>query len=188
MIEGVIRTRVGYAGGRKKNPSYRSMGDHTETVQVDYDPQIITYAQLLQIFWDSHQFDSKAWSRQYMNAVFYHGQLQKKLAEQSLAAAAARRGIKPDEVRTAILPAGPFTYAELYHQKYALTRYHDIREFLEKIYPDPKSLADSSVATRLNAFLGTGFDWKAQRLQQELPSYGLPAKLEKQVLKAAQRR
>ena len=45
----MIRTRVGYAGGRKADPTYRSMGDHTETVQVDYDPGRITYGQLLEI-------------------------------------------------------------------------------------------------------------------------------------------
>jgi peptide methionine sulfoxide reductase MsrA len=55
MIEGVIRTRVGYAGGRQDNPDYGHIGDHTETVQVDYDPQRITYNGLLEIFWQSHK-------------------------------------------------------------------------------------------------------------------------------------
>jgi len=47
IIDGVIRTRVGYAGGRKKNPDYHNLGDHTEAVQVDYDPRRISYEQLL---------------------------------------------------------------------------------------------------------------------------------------------
>jgi len=72
MIEGVIRTRVGYAGGEMEGPSYGKMGDHAETVQVDFDPGRITYAQLLKIFWASHRPTSRNWSRQYMNAIFYH--------------------------------------------------------------------------------------------------------------------
>ena len=48
---GVIATRVGYAGGTKKDPTYRSMGDHSETVQIDYDPDAITYGGLLAEFW-----------------------------------------------------------------------------------------------------------------------------------------
>jgi hypothetical protein len=80
MIEGVIRTRVGYAGGEMEEPSYGKMGDHTETVQVDFDPGRITYAQLLEIFWASHRPTSRNWSRQYMNAIFYHDDEQRRLA------------------------------------------------------------------------------------------------------------
>ena len=80
MIEGVIRTRVGYAGGRLKAPTYTHIGDHTETVQVDYDPAQITYAELLEVFWQGHNPRSRPYSRQYMAAVFYHNQEQKELA------------------------------------------------------------------------------------------------------------
>jgi peptide methionine sulfoxide reductase MsrA len=61
---------VGYAGGMKKNPTYRSLGDHTETVQIDFDPSVIPYGELLAVFWESHEPGSSTWSRQYMNAVF----------------------------------------------------------------------------------------------------------------------
>jgi len=50
----VIRTRVGYAGGSTNNPTYYNLGDHSETVQIDYDPTRISYEELLEVFWDSH--------------------------------------------------------------------------------------------------------------------------------------
>jgi peptide-methionine (S)-S-oxide reductase len=84
-----------------------------------------------------------------------------------------------------IIPVKVFTYAEAYHQKYYLTRQHDIRDFLSSKYPDGKGLADSAVATRLNAYLGSGMalDWEAFR--DELASYGLPEPLETRLRKAA---
>ena len=53
-LPGVNRTRVGFAGGTTKNPTYRKMGDHTETVEVDYDSSIISYETLLKEFWRNH--------------------------------------------------------------------------------------------------------------------------------------
>ena len=77
----MIRTRVGYTGGRKLNPTYYSLGDHTESFQVDYDPTQISYQQLLDIFWDSHNPTRGAWSRQYRAAIFVHNEAQTQLAD-----------------------------------------------------------------------------------------------------------
>lgn len=52
--KGVIRTRVGFTGGKKENPAYKNLGDHTEAVDVDYDPNIVSYEQLLELFWSNH--------------------------------------------------------------------------------------------------------------------------------------
>ena len=52
--QGVIRTRVGFTGGSSENPTYRSLGDHTETVEVEYDPHLTSYGNLLDIFWANH--------------------------------------------------------------------------------------------------------------------------------------
>lgn len=113
-----------------------------------------------------------------MNAVFYHDDAQKKAAEKSRAAAAKAQGITVEEVQTGILPVGDFTYAEAYHQKYYLTRFRDLRKALTDTYGDGKSLADSTVATRLNAYLGSGMkkDWKV--FLEELPQYSLPKEFE----------
>lgn len=159
------------------------MGDHTEAISIDYDPKVVTYDQLLTQFWNAHRCDMNNSSQQYMNAVFYQNETQRKLAEASRAKQAERLDISISDVKTAILPVNQFTYAENYHQKYYLTRHSDIREFLSKTYPDSKSLADSTVATRLNAYLGSGIrkDWKI--FLKELPSYGLPENLQQRLEK-----
>lgn len=123
--------------------------------------------------------------RQYMNAVFYRDENQRQLAEQSRLDEAARHNMPVTDIKTAILPINGFTYAEDYHQKYILTRYSDLRGFLNTTYPDAKSLADSTVATRLNAYLGSGLRQHANTLLEELPSYGLPADLEDSLRKLA---
>ncbi|BDS07587.1 hypothetical protein NT6N_26270 [Oceaniferula spumae] len=164
------------------------MGDHTEAISIDFDPNVISYEKLLVYFWNGHRCQYSGMGRQYMNAVFYQNDEQKKIAEASRSKQAEQLGIKETEVKTKIIPVGEFTYAEGYHQKYALTRQHDLRDFLEQTYPSSKELADSTVATRLNAYLGNGAakDWKA--FLQELPSYGLPENLESQVRKIAERK
>ncbi len=181
----MLRTRVGYAGGTESNPTYRSMRDHTEAISIDFDPTVITYQQLLGHFWNAHRCDYSNSSRQYMNAVFYQNEKQLKAAEDSRAKQAQKLGISIGDVKTEIIPVREFTYAEGYHQKYYLTRHTDIRDFLSKNYPTGKALADSTVAARLNAYLGSGMqkNWKA--FLKELPSYGLPEALEAKLKKAA---
>ena len=100
--------RVGYAGGSKKNPSYYSLGDHTETVEVDYDPNETNYEEMLSMFWNNHNPTVKC-KRQYMSAIFYHDEEQKNLAEKTM------KEVKPDfkaPITTLILPAKEFYDAE----------------------------------------------------------------------------
>lgn len=184
----MLRTRVGYCGGTKESPTYRSMGDHTEAVAIDFDPRVIGYEDLLERFWASHHCGSGSWGRQYMNAVFYHNDEQRKLAEASKEKAARKQGLAPDKVKTAILPVGVFTYAEGYHQKYSLRRNSEVRLFLEEVYPTPKEFADSTVATRLNAFLGSGMDRDLDSFEQEIGKFGLPEKLQASVLQNVRKR
>jgi len=180
----VLRTRAGYAGGEKENPSYYSLGNHTEVLSIDYDPTVLSYTDLLDIFWAAHRCDQVNRSRQYMNAVFYHDEAQKKAAEESRASAGKKQGVEGAEIQTSILPVGSFTYAEAYHQKYYLTQNPEVRNELTAIYKDGKSFADSTVATRLNAYLGSGMkkDWKV--FLAELPEFGLSDELEEALSKA----
>jgi peptide methionine sulfoxide reductase MsrA len=127
------------------------MGDHTETVQVDYDPRVITYEQLLQVFWDSHHPAGKAWSRQYMNAVFYHNDRQRQLATASKEAMAKKIG-RP--VGSAVVPLRSFTLAEDYHQKYLLKGNKKLLDEMKKVYPRPQDFIDSTAVTRLNGYVG----------------------------------
>lgn len=157
------------------------MGDHTEAISIDYDPSVISYSELLAYFWKGHRCEYNNSSTQYMNAVFYRNNEQKELAETGLKIRAASLGISADAVATKILPVKVFTYAEKYHQKYAIRG--DIRARIDEIYPDSKSLADSTVATRLNAYLGRGEDQNRSEFLEELAEYGLSEALEKEVRK-----
>jgi len=181
-----LRTRVGYCGGKKAKPTYHDLGDHTEAFSLDYDPEVVSYEDLLERFWNGHRCNRNNSSRQYMNAVFYRSVEQKQLAEASRDRHAATVGTLPSNIATEILPVAEFTYAEGYHHKYYLTRYSEIRAFLEQAYPSAKQLADSTVATRLNAYLGSGVDRDWQSFLAELPDYGLPEEIENTLQKTAE--
>lgn len=168
VLKGVVRTRVGYAGGRTPQPTYQSLGDHTETVQVDYDPGQLSYEELLEVFWASHNPGRQAWSRQYLNVIFYENETQRRLAEASRERLASRTGTP---VLTAILPFTTFTLAEDYHQKYYLQQVPELLGELRRYYPDFKNLVHSRAAARLNGYLA-GFGSLAQ-LREELPLLGL---------------
>lgn len=164
------------------------MGDHTEAVSIDFDPSVTSYQKLLTYFWNSHRCDSTNSSTQYMNAVFYQNDAQKVLAEKSLAQQAKYLDMAVSDINTKILPVREFTYAESYHQKYRLKRGSDVRKFLEETYPTAKAMADSTVATRLNAYLGTGTSRSWRTFLKELPNYGLPEDLEAKVRTIAERK
>jgi peptide-methionine (S)-S-oxide reductase len=164
----VIRTRVGYAGGRTIDPNYGNMGDHTETVQIDYDPQRISYADLLRIFWDSHHPGQHALKTQYMNAVFYHNEQQRQMGLETKAAIEKKTG---RTVNTQVLPLRAFYIAEDYHQKYLLNRNSDIAKELMRIYPNKRDFVDSTAVARVNGYLGGNGD--IDQLSGELGTLGL---------------
>jgi peptide-methionine (S)-S-oxide reductase len=166
----VLRARVGYAGGRKVDPTYRSMGDHTETTQVDFNPALISYREVLRHVWNSHDPRRNHSSRQYQNAIFYSGDAQKAAALETMAELQARLG---HEVKTVVAPLERFYPAEDYHQKYYL-RGHPalLAEFQREGYDDTR-FRESRVAARLNGYV-SGFGQMAQ-LERELPSFGLSA-------------
>jgi len=146
----VIRTRVGYCGGTTATPTYYHIGDHAETIQIDFDPSKITYERLLYIFWTTHNACRSAWSRQYMSAIFYSGEAQKKLALDT----AATKEAKDGKVHTEIMELKEFTVAEDYHQKYELRNALDLMEEFNAIYPNAAEFRESTAAARVNSWLG----------------------------------
>jgi len=134
------------------------MGDHTETVDIDFDPEVTNYGDLLKMFWKNHDPTAKC-TRQYMSAIFYHDEEQKAMAESTMEEA-KKSGKK---IQTLILPVGKFTDAEDYHQKYLLQRHPWILSALDI---DPgEELIKSHVAARLNGYLGgysTPSKWDAE--------------------------
>jgi methionine-S-sulfoxide reductase len=173
----VLRTRVGYTGGTSTNPTYRNLDSHSEAIQIDYDPTLISYELLLEIFWDSHDPASRSWSRQYRKAVFYHNEKQKTAAEESHKQIASITGSK---VMTDIEPFTGFYLAEDYHQKHRLRgQYALLREF-EEIYPEIKGLISSKAAARVNGYLG-GYG-TCEQLNEEINGFGLSASSNKVLL------
>jgi peptide methionine sulfoxide reductase MsrA len=147
------------------------MGDHTETVQVDYDPGRISYERLLEIFWESHNPAGRNRSRQYLNAIFYHDERQRRLAMASQKAVAQK--IK-GTVRTQVLPVQSFTLAEDYHQKYILKGHDEIYNEMARIYPRHQDFVASTAAARLNGYAGG--NGTRDQLMKEMDMLGLSEK------------
>ena len=177
ILPGVIRTRVGYAGGEKINPTYHDLGNHSETIQIDYDPEKITYPQLLQIFWDNHNCKLKSFSRQYMSIIFFHNLKQQELATQSMQEQEKKLDTK---LVTEILPLTQFYRAEDYHQKYKLQLIEDISGELKKMYPNFQDFVDSTAVARINGFIGG--HGTSEQLKKEISTYGLTEVSEKYLL------
>jgi peptide-methionine (S)-S-oxide reductase len=174
----VIRTRVGYTGGVTENPTYHNLGDHTETVQLEYDPTRILYQELLEVFWAGHNPDRPAWSRQYASIIFYHDEEQRRLAE----ASKRKYEVQCDcRVYTEIVPAATFYLAEDYHQKYWLRQSPTFMDEFTAIYSDPADFVNSTAAARVNGYLG-GYGTLAN-LQAEIDDLGLPPEAQEALLK-----
>lgn len=116
-IPGVVRTRVGYTGGKKKDPSYYSLGDNTEAVQVEFDPTKITFDELLDLFWTSHDASRKG-SIQYRSAIWFESEEQQQAIEKSVKYQSNLPRYRGRKIATHIAPLGDFYLAEDYHQKY----------------------------------------------------------------------
>ena len=123
-IKGVTSTTVGYMGGKTKNPTYEQVctdkTGHIEVVQITYDPLIVSYEKLLEIFWSIHnptQLNRQGpdIGTQYRSVIFFHSKEQKYIAEQSKQKQILRY---KKEIVTEITPAKEFYSAEEYHQKY----------------------------------------------------------------------
>jgi peptide-methionine (S)-S-oxide reductase len=119
---GVISTRVGYTGGDVPNATYRNHGSHAESIEIVFDPEKISYRDLLEFFFQVHDPTTK--NRQgndmglsYRSAIFYTNDEQKKVAEDTIADVDAS-GLWPAKVVTEVEPAGPFWEAEPEHQDY----------------------------------------------------------------------
>ena len=137
-------------------------------MQVDYDPQRITYSRLLDTFWQSHDPGRQSWSRQYLNVIFYANEKQRRMAMESKAAMEKELG-RP--VKSEVLPLRIFTLAEDYHQKYLLKHNDVLKKEMSRIYPLHRDFIDSTAVARLNGYAG-GYGGAAQ-LAREIDRLGL---------------
>jgi peptide-methionine (S)-S-oxide reductase len=125
-LKGVESTISGYAGGKETNPTYAQVSSgetgHVEAIQITYDPRVVSYAKLLDVFWKNidpldpdGQFCDKG--PQYRTAIFYRGDEQKALAEKSLEDVKSAKHFK-EPITTRLVEATTFYPAEDYHQNY----------------------------------------------------------------------
>lgn len=150
-LDGVIQVVSGYTGGTTKNPTYEQVCSgttgHYEAIQITFDPNKISYAKILDIFW--HQIDPTDpegqfvdRGTQYQTAVFYHNPEQKKVAEEAITAL-NQSGRYPKSIVTKVIPVTEFYPAEEYHQDfykksplhYQSYRYHSGRDtYLKQVW------------------------------------------------------
>ncbi len=146
-LDGVVRTRVGYAGGTKPAPTYHSLGDHTEVVQVEYDPDVIAVEELLKQVFTSHDPRRQTGNRQYHNVVLPGTERQLTAVYEYLEGS----DFDSETVETRIETLSAFYPAESYHQKYTLrSRRWAMDAFEEAGYGD-EQLRESPAAAKLNA-------------------------------------
>jgi peptide-methionine (S)-S-oxide reductase len=127
---------------------------------------VISYADLLDVFWSAHNPRSPSSSRQYRCAIFFHDEEQRRLAEET-----KKRREKDGRIHTDIEPLSEFYRAEDYHQKYYLRSVDALMEELRVQDPEERQLVDSTAAARLNGYVG-GFG-TLEQLEAELESFGL---------------
>lgn len=125
-LQGVESVIPGYTGGHIDNPTYEEVSSgesgHAEAIQIEFDPQIISYETLLEVFWQLHDpttlnQQGADHGTQYRSAIFYHNEKQKEIAERSLEAA-EKSGLYPDHFVTEIVPFEQFFPAEEEHRNF----------------------------------------------------------------------
>uniref|UniRef100_A0A7N1A178 Peptide methionine sulfoxide reductase A5 n=1 Tax=Kalanchoe fedtschenkoi TaxID=63787 RepID=A0A7N1A178_KALFE len=163
-LDGVVRTTAGYAGGTKTNPEYRSLGDHAEAVQIEYDPGVINFRQLLEVFWSSH--DSRQVygqgpdvGNQYRSIIFTNGTEEMRLAAVSKEREQTKS--KNGIVTTQILQLGAFYPAEPEHQKFELKRNPFLLQLIGNLREE--ELERSTLVAKMNGYAAELCPSKTQR-------------------------
>jgi peptide methionine sulfoxide reductase MsrA len=144
------------------------MGDHTECFEVDFDPAVVAYDDLLELFWTSHDPTRQAWKTQYASLILTRGDEQ---LAQAQASAERFSAVVKHSVATRIEPLDVFWLAEDYHQKYYLRNDRVIYREIRASYPREDEFIASTAAARMNGYLyGVG---SCIQLKRDLPALGL---------------
>lgn len=168
-LDGVVRTCVGYAGGKCPNPTYEALGDHIETVRVEIDPSRLRYADLLEHFWAHHAPTRAPFKRQYQPALFPLTDAQAEQARATYDAVAAQRD-RP--LATELIHDASFHRAEAYHQKHTLRRHDAVMTAFRALYPDAAAFADAPAAALANGYVAG--HRSPGRLDEDASRLGLP--------------
>lgn len=158
------------------NPTYHNLGDHSETVQIDFDPMKISYDALLDAYFTGHSCGG-SWSRQYRSVIFFADDAQRRAAEGARKRYEARLG---HALQVAIEPLRHFYMAEDYHQKFYLRQTDLLAEFV-RIYPRESDFVNSTAVARANACAGHAIAKSV--LDADLPRLGLSTPAQERLLR-----
>ncbi|CAJ0606768.1 unnamed protein product [Cylicocyclus nassatus] len=173
-LKGVKKTRVGYAGGTTPDPTYRKIGDHTEVTEVQFDPSLISYRQVLDFFW-SHHNPAEHRKKQYQSAILYEDDEQKKDAMQTYDDAKKKYG----NIETYVVKLDKFYQAEDYHQKYWLR----CSRIFDELNLSDAQVVDTTLAAKMNAYCAGYTDFS--ELEELKKQHGLSESLVERVKKLA---
>ncbi len=142
---------MGYAGGTTPTPTYKQMADHTECLQIDFDPTQISFDEIVRHFWSSHNSSRINYKgRQYLSIFLYHDEFQKEVLEK------IKQEIQvtiSHSIGTEMGPLAHFTLAEERHQKYYLKRYSNATQKLRDYFLTEEAFNNATIVARLNSFV-----------------------------------
>lgn len=148
VLDGVVRTRVAYAGGTARDPTYHSLGNPTEAFQVEFDPDTVTYRELLDLVFESHDPRHQTRKTQYQNVVLIATAAQHATLTEFLSS----RGLTVDGIGTRIEQLSRFYPAEGYQQKHKLRSVSSLVNAFDDAGYDPEAVRESPIAAKLNGY------------------------------------
>ena len=141
-----------------------------ETIQIDYDPEKISYTNLLQVFFSNHNPTWPSPIRQYASAIFFHDEEQEHLAKRAMKDVGEKYGKK---ISTELISYSGFTSAEDYHQKYYLRNTRALMDQYKDRFPNGDTFTDSTAVTRVNGYIGG--NGSSEQLEKEKNELGISA-------------
>jgi len=145
-LPGVVKTRVGYAGGKEGQPTSKNTLDFTEVLQIQYDPELLSLDQLLTQFFEQHNTTRAPYSNKYRSVLFFQNEEQKEKMYQKVEEMLQKYGV----IYTAVEPLGQFFEEVTRHQKYYLQRWKPVYKKWCQLHFGEESLVQSTLAARLN--------------------------------------
>jgi methionine-S-sulfoxide reductase len=179
-VDGIVRTRVGYSGGTKRNPTYHSLGDHTESLQVDYDAAKLSYDDILGLYFEKHHPAHPTYSQQYRSALWYANEEEHAAIDRHIRALEQQLG---RQMFVDVEPVREFWLAEDYHQKYYVRSERTVVREFSAIYPAEEDFVNSTAVARANGYVGGYGD-----PQQDIGRLGLSQEAQDALLRLSGRR
>uniref|UniRef100_A0A914N7F5 peptide-methionine (S)-S-oxide reductase n=1 Tax=Meloidogyne incognita TaxID=6306 RepID=A0A914N7F5_MELIC len=149
LLPGVLKTRVGYSGGTSPSPTYQNIGDHTEIVEIQFNPELTKFKEIINLFYSKHNFTLPQ-KTQYKSVILYVDEEQKKIALEEMEKAKEKYN-KNTIFYTFLQKFEKFYQAEDYHQKYWLRCENNI---FKELNLSNSQLINSTLATKINGYLG----------------------------------